>query len=871
METIKEPWIKPKEDVLKELNVDPLEGLTSAESKNRLEKYGPNILIQEKTISFFKVFRHEVAEPMIILLLIVGILYSFFGNIGDAITIFIIITILIFVEIYNEYNAKKTIASLKKLASPVSTVIRNKEYQEVITTEIVPGDILLLKLGQKIPADLRLLEAYGLQIDESVLTGESIPIVKNDDVNLAPDTELMERINMGFAGTTITRGKGKGVVVNTSLDTELGRIAGLVKGIKEPKTPLQLAMKQLTTWLVFVAVGFCILIPVIGILQGRDLILMILTGLSLSFATIPEELPIIIMVVLALGAMVLSRRNALVKTLNAAETLGSVTVIATDKTGTITENKLKVSYIYTNGKLVEYKLGTLTSTQRRLLEIGALANDVITNKVQDKTEYLGDPMDIALIKAARDNIVNLETLFKEYHLMDECSFDNQRMMMSQIYERDNKYYMFVKGATESILNRSAKIVTEAGNILLQEDQIQTILGKVNEMAEKGLRILAIAYKEVEKTERCEEDNENSLIFVGLVGFIDPPREEVKDAITATKNAGVRIIMITGDYEITAKNIAKTVGIDSKNVISGKQIDGISDQKLKEIVNDVSIYARATPVHKLKIVKALKENGEIVAVTGDGINDAPALKMADIGVAMGLSGTDVARETADMVLLDDNFATITEAVKEGRKLYDNLRKGVKYYLSVKMALIIIFLLPLLFNIPLPFAPIQIILLELFMDLAASATFVVEPSEGDAMLRKPRNPKQKFMDKKMQLDIFAGGLSLCVAVLTVYFLAVYLALPEAQTLAFATWMVCHILLALNMRTERDPLSKIGILSNKMIIIWALAAFIVLISLIYIPLLQVLFKVIELNLADWILIVLISFLSTFWLEAKKIVKCK
>jgi Ca2+-transporting ATPase len=703
------------------------------------------------------------------------------------------------------------------------------------------------------------------------LTGESMPISKNDELLLKPDAELIERKNMVFAGSTITRGKGKAVVVATSMDTELGHIAGLTKSVKEPKTPLQIAMKQLVKWLVLVALFFSILIPLIGILQGRDPIEMILTGLSLSFATIPEELPIIIMIVLALGSMTLSRRNALVKYLNAAETLGSVTVIATDKTGTITENKMKVTKIFTNDQIADFNSMTPTPTSHRLIEIGVLVNDVIVKKIDSQISYLGDPMEIALIDAGKQFNISFEEFSKQYQLKEEYSFDNKRMMMSQIYLRDNNYFVFVKGASEEILNKSIKYLTDNEVKSLNEDQKKLILAKVNEMAGEGLRILSFAYKEIPNIEISQEQAEGNLIFVGLIGFIDPPREEVKEAIKLCKTAGVRVIMITGDYEITAKNIAKTVGIASDKTITGRELENMTDEKLKEVVKNVSVFARTTPEHKLRIISALKENGEIIAVTGDGINDAPALKKADIGIAMGLSGTDVAKETADMVLLDDNFATITESVKQGRKLFDNLKKGVKYYLAVKMALIIIFMLPALFYIPLPFAPIQIILLELFMDLAASSAFVVELSEGDTMKRKPRDPTEKFMNFQMTKGILMGATSLCIAVLSTYLIAINLGLSEARTVAFATWMISHIFLAINMRTERDSLRKIGFFTNKVMLLWGFAVIIVLFSIIYIPSLQMVFRVTPLTLMDWILIFGISFIATFWIEFKKFIQAK
>ncbi len=871
MKNILDAWSKDKDIVLKGLDVNPNKGLTSEEAESRLREVGENILKEEREIKFARVLSHEVREPMIILLLVVGVIYSIFGNLGDALTIFAIIAVLVFVEIFTEYRAKKTIEELKKMASPLTSVIREGDYQEINSKKLVPGDIIILKVGQNLSADARLIEAFGLQSNESALTGESTPILKKSDITLLKDTEVSERKNMVFAGSTITRGKGKGVVVATGMDTELGHIAGLTKAIKEPKTPLQLAMKQLTYTLVWVALFFSILIPVIGIIEGRDLVQMILTGLSLSFATIPEELPIVIMVVLALGSMILSRKNALVKYLRGAETLGSVTVIATDKTGTLTENKMKISEIYSDGKISSFDPNALSETQKDLLEVGFLLNDVIEKREDSNVSYIGDPMEIALIESGKQAKISEEKLKKEYILKNEFSFDNERMMMSQIYQHGETFKIIVKGATEAILQNSTKIRNNNEERPLSQDTRQKILDITNEMGQKGLRILAFAYRQANEFDVTAEEAEKDLIFSGMIGFLDPPREEVKEAIGKCLNAGVKVKMITGDYEVTAKSIAKAVGMREEGILRGNQLSALNDKELQEKVKVTNIFARTTPEQKLRIVSALKENGEVIAVTGDGINDTPALKKADIGIAMGLTGTDVARETADMVLLDDNFATITLAIEEGRKLYDNLKKGIRFYLSVKIALIVIFLLPVLFDIPLPFAPIQIILLELFMDLAASATFVIEVSESDVMKRTPRDPNAKFIDTKMKLNILAGGGSLIIAVLSVYFIAYFQGVPEANSMAFATWMLSNIFLAFNMRTDRDPLYKVGIRSNKMMIFWAISAIATTFIIIYVPFLQLVFRLKFLNLFDWLLIIGISIITTFWKEVVKIIKMR
>lgn len=864
MKLIEKPWAESKEKIVESLSVNPEHGLSETKADRRLEEFGPNELEGEEEVSFLRVLAHEIVEPMILLLFAVGILYSIFGELADGITIFVIIFILVFVEIYNEYRAKKTIQSLKELASPTFPVIRNGNYIEIDPKELVPGDIMQLKVGQKVQADGRLLEAYGLQVNESTLTGESVPISKQAEKDLEEDIELMERSNMVFAGTTITRGKAKAVVTQTGMDTQLGKIAGLTKGIEETKTPLQKSMRQLSFWLVFVALFFAVIIPLIGILQGQDLVQMILTGLSLSFATIPEELPIIITVVLALGAYTLTKQDALVKYLKTAETLGSVTVIATDKTGTLTKNQMVLSEIYADDQENELKGNSLTENQKYILQIGSLLSDVISD---DQGNLKGDPLEIALVRGAEDNGINMSEIKGNYQLKNEFSFSNERRMMSQIYEKGDKTILFTKGATEKVLDLSSKIKIDQQEKELSTSEKEKIKEKLDDMAEKGLRVLSLAYREVAEPNLTEEEAEKDLVFLGMVGLEDPIREEVKDAIEVCKSAGIHVLLVTGDYEKTAKAVAEQLNIDARKIILGKEIDEMSPKDLQGRVKYIEVFARTTPEQKLKIVEALKANGEQVAVTGDGINDAPALKKADIGIAMGQTGTDVAREASDMVLLDDNFATITLSVKEGRKLYDNLKKGVRYYLAVKLALIVIFLLPVLFNIQLPFAPIQIILLELFMDLAASATFVIEPSESDVMKRSPRDPEEKFMDFRMNLWILLGALSLISAVLLIYFGFYGLGPDVARTMAFGTWMVSHVFLALNFRTEEDPLYDVGILSNKMTIIWGLGAIASMFVIMYVPALQTVFRVISLNFLQWLIIFGVAFVTSFWIEGLKI----
>ena len=859
-------------ELIQSSSVNPEKGLTDQEAARRLASFGMNRLVEESEIRFLAILREEITEPMILLLIAVGVLYSVLGNLTDSLTIIAVIVVLVLVEVWNEYRAKRSISALRKLAPPTALVLRSGKLREVQTAFLVPGDVILLKPGQRVPADARLLDSFGVEVDEASLTGESFPVAKDAAAVLPADTRITEQKNMVFAGTIVNRGRAKALITATGVNTEVGRVAGIAKAAKEPKTPLQLAMKQLSKSLVWIALFFSILVPILGFLRGLPLEQMVLTGLALAFAVIPEELPIIITMVLGVGAYSLSRKNALVKRLRAAETLGSVTVIATDKTGTITENMMSIGHLYFDGKTLQTQ--GFKENEREALKTALLASDAIKGLREDTV--LNNPMAQAILEQVRQSEANVQQLKSDWVLKDELSFDDKRKLASYVYQHGDSVIVLSSGAPENVLAKSTKILrkgeeTEIADILRKE-----VAGVIVEMAQAGERLLAFGYRRLPATAKLEKiDVEQNLVFVGIVGFIDPPRKEVKGAIRTCQDAGIKVVMITGDHPETAAAIAAQVGINSTRVLTGNEISQLSDEKVKQALKETFVFARVTPEDKLRLVRLFRENGEVVAVTGDGINDAPALKEAHIGVAMGIRGTDVARETADMVLTDDNFATIETAVKEGRKLSVNLRKGVSYYLACKVALVASFLLPIVLGIPLPFAPIQIIVLELFMDLAASATFVAEPEEKGIMTKPPSDPRERFMNKTMLKTLLMGALSLFVAVsatfMATWYLNPNLAVVErttlAQTVAFATWMVGHILLALNFRSEKEPLVKLGLFSNKVMILWALLAIATLLVGTSLSFVHESLKITNLSLLDWALVVSVSFAATFWMELKKI----
>jgi len=859
---------KQTQQVIQESEVNPDRGLSEEEAAQRLNTYGKNSLVEEQQVRFLRILKEEITEPMILLLIAVGVLYSFLGSLTDAATIITIIIILVLAEVYNEYRAKRSIAALRQLAPPTALVLRGGQPVEVQTALLVPSDILLLRVGQRVPADARLLETYGLEVDESSLTGESFPVSKDAAAVLPSGTGVSDQTNMLFTGTIITRGRAKALVTATGVKTELGRVAGITKAAKEPKTELQLAMKQLSKTLVWVALFFSILIPLLSYLRGvlPDPAQAVLYGLSLAFVVIPEELPIIITMVLGVGSYALSRKGAIVKRLRAAETLGNVTTIAVDKTGTITQNKMRIEHLYFDGAI--HGTGAFRENETAALRTAFLASDAM----RAKNLAPSNPMAQAILERLKFSGVDAQTAAKGWMLKDELSFDDKRKLASYVYQYGNSTIALSSGAPENLLANSSKILLKGEEATLTDLLRAEAVRAITQMAHAGERLLGFGYHRLHNDQASDKQNvKRDFVFVGIIGFIDPPKPEAKEAIRACQDAGIKVVMITGDHPETARAIAGQVGISSVNVLTGMQIAKMSDEELKDALKSTYVFARTTPEDKLRLVKLMKANGEIVAVTGDGINDAPALKEAHIGVAMGIHGTDVAKEAADMVLTDDNFATIETSVSQGRKLYSNLRKGVRYYLACKVALVSIFLVPILIGVPLPFAPIQIIVLELFMDLAASATFVAEPQEKGAMKKPPADPAQKFMSPTMLNGLFAGAFSLFVAVTATYLFTWFTTLnePLSKTVAFATWMFGHVFLAFSFRSENVPLVKQGVFSNRVMLLWAVLAVAVLVVGTNLVFVQDALQITSLSLQYWALVIGVSFAATFWMEIKKILQ--
>jgi Ca2+-transporting ATPase len=794
-------------------------GLSAQEAQERLHKHGANQIFKPAEISFWGIAREEITEPMMILLIITGVLYSLFGELRDAITIFVVIVLLVLSEVWTEYRAKVAIAALSKLAALKTRVKRDGQVVEIDTLNVVPDDVLILSQGTKVNADASVLQSIGLQVDESALTGESFPVEK----------EVGDSI---YAGTFIVSGEGEATVTTTGKQTRLGQIAAKTQEIKIPRTALQLSTKDLAGKLVYVALFFAIFIPLLGFIRGQDFKLMLLTGLALAFAVIPEELPIVITMVLGLGSFKLSKNRFLVKQLRTAEALGNTTVIVTDKTGTLTEGHMQVVAVYPPD-----------------------TNEMLQAALRCAAEYGITPVDVAIKqRAAKLGLASAIPL-----LVRERDLGNGKKTRATIRAEGQAFMLYKSGAPEEVFAACQDVPAQARTELQQQTQ-------------NGRRVIAVATKSVtqEQSQQPFDQLEQGMCFSGLIIFEDSPRQGVKETIATLTQAGIRTIMVTGDHPATASYIANLVGMNTAHVITGEEIDQLSDEALQQTVQSATVFARSTPEHKYRIVRALQANHEVVAVTGDGINDVLALKGADIGIAMGIKGTDVAKEAAAAVLADDNFNTIAMGILEGRSFFDNLSKGMKYYLAIKLALVLIFLLPVILGVPMPFAPIQIILLELFMDLAASAGFTAEPKERDIATRNPRNPKELIFNNRAIADIAIKAVVLFIAVIGVYLYMIQHTgnLVEAQTFAFGAWIIGHIVLAFISRSDRELVLTTGIFSNGVITVWALLAIAVLLVGVYVPAVSGLLKLTPVSLTSLLVVFVVVIAILLLLELRKLI---
>ncbi len=841
------------EDVYKELKSSN-KGLTSEEAKQRLEEFGSNELQEKEKIKPITIFINQFKSFVIGILIVVVIISLLLKEWPEAIAVFAILILNAFLGFIQEYKAEKAIEALKKLATPKAKVIRNGRDQEIDSREVVPGDILVLATGDKIPADSRIIEQMNLETQEAALTGESVPVQKEVCI-LNEKTAVANRKNIVYSSTIVTKGRGKAIVIATGMKTEFGKIAELIQVTPEEPTPLQVKLKELAQSLGILTIIICFVIFGVGILKGNEFFEILKTSIALAVAAIPEGLPAVVTISLALGVQRMIRRNALMRKLPSVETLGSTTVICTDKTGTLTHNEMTVVKMYVNNKIVDVS-GSGYSTKggfssnpkdfEMLLKIGALNNDAKL----DSGKIIGDPTEGCLIVSAEKAGLKKEVLEKENQRIDEIPFDSERKLMTTIHNTKQCKIAFTKGAPDIVIEFCNKILIDGRVEMFTNLQKKEISRVEEEFANQALRVLGFAYKEI--TNEDKKSIEKDMVFVGLQAMIDPPRAEVKDAIAKCKRAGIKVVMVTGDYKGTAQAIAKELGIDGI-AITGTELDEI--ENLEERVEDIGIYARVNPEHKMKIIDAFKKRGHIVAMTGDGVNDAPALKKADIGIAMGITGTDVSREASDMILTDDNFASIVNAVEEGRGIYDNIKKFVKYLLSCNIGEVLTIFIGILLGLPPPLLALQILLMNIVTDGLPALALGIEPIEADIMFRKPRKPKERIFSKSTLINMLIVGIILCIGTLGIFKL--YLNSGEvryAQTMAFTTLVMFQMFNVLNCRSEKRSLFSVGIFSNKYLIGAIASSLIIQLIVIYTPL-SVLFDTVKIGLVDWVYIILVS----------------
>ncbi len=851
-------------DVISKLETSE-KGLSADEAQARLSQYGTNEIKEGKRDTPFQILLRQFKDLMILILIIAAIISGLLGDIIDTIAIVAIVIINAVIGFVQEYNAEKAMQALKNMAISTAKVKRDGVIQTISSVELVPGDIVLMEAGDIVPADLRLLEANQLKIEEASLTGESVPIEKNIKPLKDENLPIGDRINLAFKGTNVTYGKGKGVVVNTGMGTELGKIAAMLHGASE-KTPLQKRLTVFSKKLALVVLVICTFVFFVGLLRGEQPVVMFLTAISLAVAAIPEALPSVITIALAIGAKRMVKKNALVRKLPAVETLGSVTYICSDKTGTLTENKMSVEEIFSgdNGvkKKDELKPEGLSDQDKLLLTAIALNNDVVVSK---ENKLSGDPTEIALFDIARKNGYNSEEIEQHYPRAAEIPFDSERKCMTTIHQEENRFWVITKGAVEMLLEKLKDI---------SDEQRQQFIQLSEKMAADGLRVIGFAQKKLQQLPQTLEPDEieNDLQLIGFVGIIDPPREEVKQAVEECKTAGIIPIMITGDHPLTAKNIAKQLGIIPENnseelIATGAQLANARAEHYKALVNEVRVYARVSPEQKLNIVKALQENHQFVAMTGDGVNDAPSLKRADIGVAMGITGTDVSKEAADLILLDDNFATIVKAVNSGRRIYDNIRKFIKYTMTSNAGEIwSIFLAPLL-GLPIPLLPIHILWINLVTDGLPGLALAAEPAEKGIMQRPPRHPKESIFAQGLSTHIIWVGLSM--GLVTIGTQAFNLNNPNWQTMVFTVLCFSQMGHVFAIRSETESLFRQGLFSNKPLLGAVLLTFLLQLCIIYIPFFNPIFKTAPLSAIDLAITIALSTIIFFAVEVEKMVK--
>ncbi|PGS53701.1 calcium-translocating P-type ATPase, SERCA-type [Bacillus sp. AFS041924] len=872
------------EEVVEVTNTNVSSGLTDEEVRKRRETFGANELKESEKTSKLVLFLNQFNDFMVFVLLGATIISIFLKEVVDAVAIMAIVLINGILGYFQEAKAEKSLEALKELAAPQVNVLRNGLFVKLPSRDLVVGDIIKFSSGDRIGADIRIIEASSLYIEESALTGESVPVQKRFESIQSDDIGIGDQDNMGFMGTLVTRGNGKGVVVSTGMKTAMGQIANLLQNTETIVTPLQRRLEQLGKILIILALFLTALVVFIGVYQGNELYHMFLAGVSLAVAAIPEGLPAIVTVALSLGVQRMIKKKAIVRKLQAVETLGCASVICSDKTGTMTENKMTVTNIWSGGSSYEvsgngYAInGEFTSKERTInptlnkqlfqtLVFGSICSDA--ELIQKKKEIVldGDPTEGALVVAGYKAGIDREYVNSNFTRVHEVPFDSTRKMMTVVVKnRSGEQFVITKGAPDVLLSKCKTILWHEREEQLNTFRQNAVESIIETYANNALRTIAIAFKPLKSTIIDERELENNLTFIGLQGMIDPPRAEVAQAVQECKEAGIKTIMITGDHKLTASSIARKLGIlrDNGRVVEGKELDALSIEQIQEFVEDAAVFARVSPEHKLKIVKALQANGHIVAMTGDGVNDAPAIKAADIGISMGITGTDVAKEASSLVLLDDNFATIKSAIKEGRNIYSNIRKFIRYLLASNVGEILVMLFAMLLALPLPLVPVQILWVNLVTDGLPAMALGVDSAEDDVMKRSPRSLSEGIFARGLGWKIISRGFLIGFVTLLAFIIS-YNQHPNqleyAQTVAFSTLVLAQLIHVFDCRSERSIFHR-NLFGNLYLIGAVIVSMLLMLVVIYYPPLQPIFKTVPIVPRDWFLIGGLSSIPTFML---------
>ncbi|MFH5183032.1 calcium-translocating P-type ATPase, SERCA-type [Paenibacillus sp. TAB 01] len=888
------------EEILQTQQIEPSKGLSTEEAGKRLEEHGRNELSEGAKVSPVALFLNQFKDFMVLVLMGATLISGLLGEYLDAITIIAIIIMNGILGFVQEFRAERSLRALKELSAPNAKVLRNGSLELLPAKDLVPGDIVLLESGDRIPADLRFLEANSLYVEESALTGESVPVSKHTDMLANDEVPLGDQRNLGFMGTMITRGTARGIVVRTGMATEMGKIADLIQSTESMETPLQHRLEQLGKLLIIVALALTVVVVIAGIVHGQEPYGMFLAGVSLAVAAIPEGLPAIVTIALALRVQRMIQRKAIVRKLPSVETLGCASVICSDKTGTLTQNKMTVTHLWVGGEILEVtgdgydprgdilqngKSADIRNNQmlRRLLQVSVLCNNA--SLFEEKAEHKrkkgadeepagtwnikGDPTEGALVVLGAKAGLTHQSVDGLYRRIGEFPFDSERKRMSVLVEHQGGRMVCTKGAPDVLLQQCSYVLWENRVIPFTQTLKQKVLAANEGMAKNALRVLGLAFREVKPTERCEEEYEveNGLVFIGLTGMIDPPRKEVRDAIAKCRKAGIKTVMITGDHQSTAEAIAKQLGIMPSNgglALNGQQLSQMDDDELDGRVEDTYVYARVSPEHKLRIVKALQRKGHVVAMTGDGVNDAPAIKAADIGIAMGISGTDVSKEASALVLSDDNFATIVAAIEEGRGIYENIRKFIRYLLASNVGEIMTMFLAMMAGLPLPLVPIQILWVNLVTDGLPAMALGVNQAEKDLMQQKPRGARENIFARRLGWKIISRGILIGLCTLAAFWIVLKQgegddALVKAQTVAFATLVMAQLIHVFDCRSSRSIFHR-NPLQNMYLVLAVLSSLVLMLAVLYIPQLQPIFKTVPLHWMDWIIVLIFAGIPTF-----------